>query len=647
MKYAEIEWNNDTPYSTVFGDVYFSRADGLAETRHVFLQQNELPQRWTDTDSFIIAETGFGTGLNFFVTMMAWLQFAADDARLHFISIENTPVSPEDIARLALRWPELQTCIDALLPVYPPAVPGMHIVELAGGRIRLHLIFDEVEHALEQIDCKVDAWFLDGFAPSRNPQMWSQRVFELIGRHTRVGGSFATYTASGVVRRGLASAGFVVQKSQGYGDKRDMLKGFIFEQRCYLVDKPWFTIPACLYHEKSATIIGAGLAGLATAWSLVRRGWQITLIDRHATVAAGASGNPAGLLMPRLTQDQTVDSRFYTNAFIHAVQCLDRLQRAADEPFWFKTGNLLVDDGARLQKIIASHQYPESFIRYVGRDQISAVAGVDINSDALLFVDAGWVNVKRLCAVLKRECGNRLKFIQSSITSIAHRHGQWQVFGDTDSPVSTSECLVIANGEMAKTVAVLDWLPVDSVRGQLTLLQHADNSSNIKCGISAERYITPAYNGVHVVGASYNLDDESTGLSIADQQENIDQINRLLPAIFEPQDELTGRVAFRVVSKDRVPLVGCVPDSDKFQADYHDLQLGRHARHYPAGSYLPGLFISTAHGSRGLATCLLSAEVIAALIGNEPAPVEKDVLDYLNPARFMIRKLKRGLASSA
>ena len=152
MKYAQIEWNNGTPRSAAFGDVYFSEHNGIEETRYVFLQQNELPQRWLETDRFVIAETGFGTGLNVLVTMQAWLQSAPVDAILHYISIENRPVSPGDIRKLAVHWPELASLVDELLYVYPPPLPGMHLLELAQGRVRLHLIFDEVATALEQIN---------------------------------------------------------------------------------------------------------------------------------------------------------------------------------------------------------------------------------------------------------------------------------------------------------------------------------------------------------------------------------------------------------------------------------------------------------------------------------------------------------------
>jgi tRNA 5-methylaminomethyl-2-thiouridine biosynthesis bifunctional protein len=642
MKYAQIEWNNGTPRSTRFGDVYFSAGNGVEETRHVFLQQNELPQRWLESDHFVIAETGFGTGLNFLVTMGAWLESAPAGACLHYISIERHPVSPDDIVRLASRWPELAPHVDELLQAYPPPVPGMHLLEMAGGRVRLLLIFSEVEHALEQFSHKVDAWFLDGFAPSRNPQMWSERVFELIGHNTRVGGSFATYTASGDVRRGLSRAGFVVQKAEGFGDKRDMLKGFIFEQRCYVVERPWFTVPVVAYREKHAVIIGAGLSGLANAWALIKRGWKITLIDRHAEIAQEASGNPAGLLMPRLSRDETLDSRFYINAYVHAIQCLDRLQANAAEQFWFKTGNVLVDDADKLKKIYASHQSSGDFISYIDSHHAEGTTGVELERDALLLVNAGWVNVKRLCDVISYECAEHLDYIQANVSDVSFKHGKWRITGENNDTIMMADCVVLANGSTARRLAVLEWLPVDAVRGQLTMPGVTQKSRKIKCGISAERYITPAHDGRHIVGASYKLNDDSPGLSLLDHAENIDSINGLIPAVLEQHLEPEGRVAFRAVSKDRVPVVGCVPDKDRFEQDYRDLRHGRHSSHYPAGAYLTGLYLSTAHGSRGLASCFISGELIASMICDEPAPVEKEVVDYLNPARFIIRKLKRG-----
>jgi tRNA 5-methylaminomethyl-2-thiouridine biosynthesis bifunctional protein len=189
---------------------------------------------------------------------------------------------------------------------------------------------------------------------------------------------------------------------------------------------------------------------------------------------------------------------------------------------------------------------------------------------------------------------------------------------------------------------LLQWLPLRSSRGQLTQVEQTGVSRRIRCGISAERYITPAYEGRHIVGASYSLDDASMQLSADDHRRNIDSINRLTGAGLQVNDAQAGRVAFRAVSEDRVPMVGCVADRERFEQDYRDLHHGRRDRLYPAGTYLPGLYVSTAHGSRGLASCFISAEVIASIIGDEPAPVSRDIVDYLNPARFLVRKLKRG-----
>ncbi len=641
MKYAQIEWNNGTPYSVAFGDVYFSANGGIDESLHVFLQQNQLPQRWQRKTRFVIAETGFGTGLNFIVTMRAWLRSVTQAACLHYISIEKSPVAPRDMARLAAQLPELEPYYTDLIERYPPPLPGRHLLEFANGRVKLYLIFDDVERALEQFDYEVDAWYLDGFAPSRNSAMWTDRVFELIARYTTLGGSFATYTAAGAVRRGLTEAGFVVKKNAGFGNKRDMLSGFIFEQRCYIVDQPWYRLPARSHAQKEAIIIGAGLAGLASAWALVKRGWKITLLDRHADIATGASGNPAGLLMPRLSLEQSLDSRFYLNAYVYAIRCLDQLQSMTVDQFWFKTGNLHVEAADRLRRMCASHQFSREFMRYIDGDIAKDITGVDLNTQALLLVDAGWINVRLLCESLRRACADALNVRQMTVVDIRFYDGVWQVMDEHDENVLTTTCLVMANGAQARQCATLNWLPIESARGQLTLAPQTEASRCLRCAISGERYITPAYAGRHVVGASYRRDDDAASLSAGEQKANIDAINQLVPDLLDEHCELAGRVASRAVSTDRVPIVGCVPDREAFEQDYRDLHHGKPASRYPNARYLPGLYLSTAHGSRGLSSCFISAELIAALVCDEPTPVDKTVVDYLNPARFIIRRLKR------
>ncbi|MBX2834691.1 MAG: tRNA (5-methylaminomethyl-2-thiouridine)(34)-methyltransferase MnmD [Micavibrio sp.] len=214
------------PKSEQFNDVYFSEQDGLAESRHVFLQGNNLPEGWMGKDEFVIAETGFGTGLNFLAAWKCFRENADAGQKLHFISFEKYPLDGEEILANLYHWSdEFKGYLEPMVEAYPMLVPGFHRVELGDG-VLLTLIFDDVNEAMPQVDAKVDAWFLDGFKPSSNPEMWSEVLFQNMARLSKEGARFATFTAAGAVRRGLAEQGFIVEKVQGFGRKRDMSVGF-------------------------------------------------------------------------------------------------------------------------------------------------------------------------------------------------------------------------------------------------------------------------------------------------------------------------------------------------------------------------------------------------------------------------------------
>lgn len=224
---ASIKWENDTPVSEVFGDVYFSKDNGLAESRYVFLENNFLPQRWKSFEGgeFTILETGFGTGLNFMVTWLLWQQSRSADLKLHYISIEKFPLTREDIEKALSFWPETAPLAQNLLSEYPVLSQGKHVIDFMIDRVKLTLIFADVADALDGLDNKVDCWFLDGFAPGKNPQMWQENLYSNMARLTDHGGTFATFTAAGIVKRGIAGAGFDVEKVKGFGRKREMLRG--------------------------------------------------------------------------------------------------------------------------------------------------------------------------------------------------------------------------------------------------------------------------------------------------------------------------------------------------------------------------------------------------------------------------------------
>jgi len=280
MNYAKPEWRDGQPYSPDFDDVYFSADNGVQETEHVFIRHNQLEARFAlslkQHKPFVIAETGFGCGLNFLVSVKYWLDAGESSTSLYYFSVENRPFTPEDLMRAQVLWPEFRDIAQALQQQYQAASAGFHLFDLFEGRVKLILMVGEVESMLQQMQVAVDAWFLDGFAPGLNADMWSEAVFSQIKRLSCVGTTFSTYTAAGVVKRGLQSAGFCVNKVSGCGNKRHMLSGEFQLQPASSpvpVMQPWFEGELTPIDKSSTVcIVGAGIAGLTTAWSLVRRG---------------------------------------------------------------------------------------------------------------------------------------------------------------------------------------------------------------------------------------------------------------------------------------------------------------------------------------------------------------------------------------
>ncbi len=216
---TELKWENGVPVSGRFNDPYYSRADGLAETRHVFLDGNNLPARWSHLQAFHIAELGFGTGLNFCATWQAW-ETSKTQGQLHFTSFELYPLEADEIDRALTAWPELYDYRLRLVDAWTPKGGIMTF-----GPVTLEVVTGDVRKTLPDWNGKADAWFLDGFAPARNPQMWEDSVLQGVSKASSTGASFATYTVAGFVRRALTTAGFKLEKRAGFGRKREMLTG--------------------------------------------------------------------------------------------------------------------------------------------------------------------------------------------------------------------------------------------------------------------------------------------------------------------------------------------------------------------------------------------------------------------------------------
>lgn len=669
IDHARLQWDEDgQPVSSAFGDVYFSRANGLEETRHVFLQHNQLTERWQRLkagEHFTIAETGFGSGLNFLAAWQLWLAAALPEAQLHFVSVEKFPLTKIDLKRALALWPELSDFTAQLIEAYPVFIgTGFHRLSFLDGRIKLTLIINDAATGFAQLlatphpafanQCaKIDAWFLDGFAPSKNPQMWSDELFNAIRQLSHAGTTAATFSAAAIVKQGLKFAGFNIQKVAGFGRKREMVKACmeqepVFDHQDLLQARsyspypvPWaINAAAAIPAEKHALIIGGGLAGCTSARALAERGWKITLVERHAELAQEASGNPQGVLYAKLSPKNEAQAEFN----LHALQFAQQFYCSRWNDIGAQCGVLQLAHCESEQQLHA--QLREKFsaadglVQFVDATQATAIAGVPLRQSALYFPKAGWINPRKLCTTLTDHPAIRV-FTDCAALALERDGDNWQI---NNNPELRAPVAIIANATDAKSFGLTQHLPIKSIRGQITYLPKTLSSSNLKTIICSEGYVGPAVNDLHCTGATFNLKEETRELRAEDHRTNLENLRAPLPALLADWEKLAvenlqGRVAFRCSLPDYLPLVGAVPDEPVILEDFSPLRKNARAPIHKTGSYHKGLFINIGHGSRGLAYTPLSAELLAAQINQEVIPLPRELANALNPARFLIRDL--------
>ncbi len=643
IKTAHLVWEEGSPRNTDFDDRYFASEGGLEETSYVFIGQNRLSERMALAPSFTVAETGFGTGLNFLATLDTWVRCAPADAQLNFISVELNPLSKADLERALSAWPLLADYAHALLQVYPPAMPGYHRVLLQEGRVSLTLMLGDAVHMFSQLEASVDAWFLDGFAPSKNPGMWTEALFRQVSRLSRPGATFATFTAAGHVRRALESVGFTVSKFEGFGRKREMLCGEMRQPLVSTSAAPWYSPPSPISREsRQAVVVGAGVAGMVMAHTLADRGWNVTVCERAAQIAQEASGNPAGIVLPRLTLDMNLEAQFYVSAFLTAARFYGRLQKRFPAFQWRARGVLQLLDEARTRRIGALG-LPTEVVEVLDQAAAQHIVGLSCASGGLFFPSGGWLDPRLLCTLLREDAAPRITLRTAcNVQRLEHINGEWRLIDDTGETIAHAPVVVLANGYSANRFDLCRWLPLTPVRGQLSYLPVTETSSRLKVAVCYEGYVIPGEGGRHYVGATYDTRDLSLAVRRADHEHNLSALRMRLPD-FTAVDAggLDGRVALRTSTEDHLPCIGPVPDERYYLEHYADLSDGKPANLYPPAAYHPGLFVSVGHGSRGLTSSWLAAEMIAAQIDGGVAPVPRDMAQMLHPGRFLVRRLKR------
>jgi len=581
---ASLRFHDGTPYSEAFGDVYHNAAGGIAEKRHVFLAGNALPARWAGRERFVILETGFGAGLNFLLTLQEWRRDPSRCSRLHFVSIEKHPFSLQDLRTLHARYPELEQEAAELHARWPLLVPGAHRLEF--GDAVLTLFLADIK-ALRDLRLAADAIYLDGFAPAKNPDMWSPQVLRAISRLAAPGATAATWSVAGPVRHALEETGFAVEKRPGFGGKREMLVATNLRNDNTI--RP--------HVDRKASVIGAGLAGAAVCERLCARGWEVDLYERHDAPAQEASGNHAGTFHPIVTSDDSVFARLTRAAFLLSLSSWNKLAAVR----WDPCGVLQLardekEEGAQ-RKAIAALALPPEYAQYVTREEASAHAGVPVSAPGLWFPQAGWIDPRTLVRAQLDACGSRLKIF----------------YGKNISTVPEAPAVVLANSSEAPKLHAVPHLRLRKVRGQLTYVPE-DGLDAPHVVLLRGGMVLPPVDGVCVVGASYDIDDEDAAPRAESDAGNIERLANIIPLASIPRN-LQNRVAFRAVTPDRLPVVGKI-----------------------AG----GVYGAFAYGSRGLIWAALAAELIAAELEGEPLPLEGKLADAMHPRRFARRAESRG-----
>ena len=644
---ATLAFRDDgTPYSPLFDDIYHSASGALAQAQHVFIGGNALPQRWQGRRLFTILETGFGIGVNFLATWAAGRADPARCERLAFVSVEKHPFSAADLRVLHERL-VADTTIAALAAelaeAWPPLVGGVHRLSFEGGRVTLTIAFGDALAVLPKLWLRADAFYLDGFAPAKNPDMWATPVFKALAHLAGSNATLATYTSAGNVRRALEAAGFACEKAAGFAGKREMLVGRFaprWRVRRHEPPLPFHTA------QRHAIVIGAGMAGCALVERLATRGWHVTLLDRGTRMASGASGNPAGVFHPLLSRDESVATRISRSGFLLALRAWRALEAHGHD--FERTGRGLLhlpadeEEARSLAVAIDAYRYPDTLVRAVSSIEAAQIAGVAVSRGGWFYRQGGSLNPAALCAALCAEAGAALTWrAGAQVARVAREGAEWAVFDENDEVLARAEVVVFANAHEAARVAGLRHAPTRIVRGQLTRLP-LRFGAELHVPLIGDGYAVPLADGL-LAGATYELDDEDRTPRERENAENLARLAQLVPSWTDAlktldSANLASRVALRSVTSDRLPMIGPLAD---------EASCARHA-HALAGAWpldlhrSPGLYGAFAFGSRGLVWSTLAAELIASQLEGEPWPIERELAEDLDPARYFLRALRRG-----
>lgn len=665
------------PFAPDFGDGYHARIGAFAQARHVFLGGNGLPQRWRGRARFVILETGFGLGNNFLATWEAWQQDPLAPAQLVYLAIEKHPPRLADLAFAHRQGPcpcPAPALADALLAQWPPATHDLHRLEFEQGRVQLLLAFGDVATWLPELVAEVDAFYLDGFSPACNADMWDPRLLRQLARLGSVDTTAATWSVARQVRDGLGAAGFLVERRPGFGTKRDMISARRRLAPADPVQSP--TAARALRHgpppgrqaaprHQTALVIGAGLAGASAARALAAQGVAVTVLERQNHAAAETSGNLAGLFHGVFHPQDGAHAQLLRAAALRAERSYAPLLRDV-QPLPGRCDGLLRSASrtelASMQADILRQQMPSCYVAAVDAAEASELAGLALAEPAWYYPGGGWLSPPALVARWLAGSGIlvRTGCPVSALQQQADR--SWQARDEAGRLIAEADLVVVAGaGDGLKLLQAwtdLDLLALRHSRGQVTRLTEEQATEGrwprARLPLASGHYtiqLPDSLGGGLLCGASNQPDDTDPTLRASDHANNLRGLlqwgsaegaadaepARATSRIHDASwlDSLQGRVGWRLACDDRLPLVGPVPLPREQLTGHRRLE---QPRQVPRQT---GLYLLSALGSRGITLAPLLGDVLAAWITGAPQPVGSSLLDAIDPARFVARRVRQ------
>ncbi|KKW82359.1 FAD-dependent cmnm(5)s(2)U34 oxidoreductase [Acinetobacter sp. AG1] len=622
LQTAELDWeivdDIEIPISKQFGDVYFSKDNGLLETRHVFLNGNDLTERLSqlhDYQYFCVGETGFGTGLNILTLWQLWQQVRLDNhSHLHVVSVEKFPLNKADLIRALNVWTELKPIAEKLIQQYPLPIAGCHRLSFPEERFSIDLWLGDAQDIFPTIPKTqaVNAWFLDGFAPSCNPDMWQANVLDHIVRLSDFGTTFASFSVAGILKRGLKQHGIQISRPRGFGHKREMLKAIWLnasqEETDTADSKQDITIQneseiaSSASVQRHIAIIGAGIAGLSSAWAFAQRGHQVTIYEQNEPLS-GASGNPLALLSPKLCPIEQAHEHLMTLSWQHALNFYPRFK--AFRPI--QVEQIALKNADELLELV--EQYPENVL--TANTTLECLPETELSS--LTLHEAGAVSPHKLRDEILQHPNIRIE--KAKISRLESTDSQVTLWHDQQKIAITDHAVVCCAKQSAE---LFENYPVlKPIRGQVSWVENSQRPLALDQAYSYGGYCMQLDASQLILGASFYPNRDDAEVLTEDHVHNYELIHSICPQYAEQLPKLEtwqGRASVRAQSLDYFPLVGKIQN------------LGQ-------------IYTFAGLGSKGFLFAPLCSEILAALILGELCPVPQSLLDKLNPQRFQ-KKLK-------